>query len=164
MLEEDQVTLPSGDRVGWISESGAPCPRRISMVDDNLSAKEAARRMREGEYLLFTGDYHHGRTLLKAVAKRLKPRQGGPIASLAERWHHARRTTTEQAEVLGRLLVCLDADGTLSLRRAQESREAVMWAWGAAKHPRLVSLRTLIGALGAAGWRRAGLEVEGLFA
>lgn len=162
MSEQDEVALPNGDRVGWISESGEPCPRLISAVDDNLSAKEAARRMRAGEHLLLTGDYHHGRTLLKAVSKRLKPRQGGPIHSLAERWHHARSTTSEQAEILGRLLVCLDSDGSLSLRRAQDSKQAVLWAWGPSERPRLVSLRTLIGALGAAGWRRAGLEVEGL--
>ena len=156
------VNRPNGRWMGWISESGEPCPPSVSVVEDHLVAREAAHRMRAGEYLLWEGDVRQGRRLLRAVAKRLAPRHRPLPESLAARWHQARRTTKERAEVLGRLLVCVEPDGTLALPRAPDTRQAVRWAWGVAEHPRLVSLKTLDGALGAAGWRRTGIEVEGL--
>lgn len=67
-----------------------------------------------------------------------------------------------EAEVLGRLLVVLEADDSLALRRAPDTRTAVQRAWGPADAPRLVGLRTLVGALGASGWTDKGIEVAGL--
>ena len=156
------VSLPDGEEAEWISESDEPAPKALTPVDDALSAKEAARRLKDGECLLWMGDYHNGRQLLKALPKRLNLRVGQPPTTLLERWRAERRLTSWRAELLGRLVVTLEPDGALPLRRAPDMREAVGWAWGPSAARRVVSLRTLIGASGAAGWRRAGVEVQGL--
>jgi methylase of polypeptide subunit release factors len=146
----------------WISESGAPAPTSVDSVGDELTAKEAARRLKTGEVLLWTGDYHNGLQLLKAIKRRLVRRTDGGAKTTAQQWAQERAQTSWRAEVLGRLVVRLEADGSVQLRRAPTTHQAVLWAWGEAQTPRLVALVTLMGALGAAGWRQAGLEVNGL--
>ena len=157
-----QVQLPSGHSAEWISESGEPTPGELHIVDDSLRASDAAQRLKSGEFLLWTGDYHNGRQLLKAIRKRVNPRVDRSPATPLEQWTHQRATTSWRAAVIGRLLVCIDPDASLPLRRAPDTRQAVEWAWGSSNRHRLVPLTTLIGALGAAGWRREGLTVEGL--
>lgn len=152
--------LPDGRVVGWISESGAPAPEAVHAVDDTLKAKVATRRLRAGEVLLWTGDWHNGRQLLAAVKRRVRaPRAGG---DLAQRWRAQRAHRSEVAALLSGVVVEVDAEGRSGLRRAPDTVDAVHWAWGESDTTRLVPLSTLIGALGAAGWTRAGLEVPGL--
>src|SRR5690242_2568077 len=69
----------------WLAP-GSPPPGRISPVDDALKAAAALARLRRGEGLLYTGDYHNARQLLAAVGRRLdaRPRaRGGSTARSA---------------------------------------------------------------------------------
>src|SRR5512138_1413422 len=61
------------DASRWLSP-GSPPPGRISPVDDTLRAAAALARLRRGEGLLYTGDYHNARQLLAAVGRRLEAR------------------------------------------------------------------------------------------
>ncbi|MEV7808115.1 hypothetical protein AB0O28_34725 [Microbispora sp. NPDC088329] len=49
----------------WHSESAAPPPRRIVVADDRMKAGTAYRLAREGTALLWRGDYHNARQLLR---------------------------------------------------------------------------------------------------
>ncbi|CAM5274478.1 Release factor glutamine methyltransferase [Streptomyces tendae] len=64
--------------------------------------------------------------------------------------------------MLGKLLVLLDDDYTLALRRATDVREACLDAYGPAPGPMAVSLRELLGVIGAHQWRVKGVDVPAL--
>ena len=147
----------------WITESDEPEPTGFREADDRLRAADALRHLDAGGAWWWRGDWHNGRQLLTALERRLDRRAGPLRGDLATRWRAQRAHTATVAETLGRVVVALDADGRLDLPRAPDTREAVALAWpdriGA---PARVGLRTLVGALGAAGWTRAGVAVPGL--
>ncbi|MGW1365242.1 hypothetical protein ACWCQP_48860 [Streptomyces chartreusis] len=66
------------------------------------------------------------------------------------------------ARVLGKLLVLLDDDYTLALRRAPDVRQACLEAYGPQTGPMAVSLRELLGVIGAHQWRLRGVGVLAL--
>ncbi len=145
----------------WRSESDEPAPERISEVDDRLTADAALRRVRRGEHLLYTGDFHNAKQLLGAMGRRL------PAAARArsplEAFRAERRARQTEHQTLGRIVVALDGAYRLDLRRAPDVAQACRWVWGEPEAERtLVSLKQLLGMLGAAEWRRKGLEVPGL--
>jgi SAM-dependent methyltransferase len=153
------LQLPDGRVATWITESDAPTPDVLHPVDDRLKAAVARRRLAAGEVLLWTGDFHNAKQLLAAVRRRAKPPK--PRGSLAERWHAHRRHRSEEAALLGRLVVLLESDG-LPLRRAPDVAAAVAHAWGPTTTPRVLALTTLQGALGAFGWFTKGLTLPHL--
>jgi len=157
------ITLPDGRAAGVLTESGEAPPVELTPVDDAVPADAALRMLREGEALLWTGDFQNGRNLLAALKRRLMGSATPPTAgSLADRWRESREQTSRRAELLGGLLVVIEDDGEVQSRRAPETREAVELAWGPSAGPRLVSLNNLVGALSAAEWTRRGMEVQGL--
>lgn len=157
------ITLPDGRQAGVLTESDEASPTALTAVDDTLGAEAALRRLRQGEALLWTGDFPNGRHLLAAVKRRLK-RNDSPAAarSPTAQWREDRARTGRTAEVLGRLLVVIEPDGGVTTRRAPQTQQAVRLAWGLTDHPRIVSLNNLLGALSAAEWTRKGIEIEGL--
>ncbi len=145
----------------WQSESDAPRPARLTPVDDRVSAEQALRRIRGGEVLLYEGDFRNARQLLAALARRLaEPASRGTPAEI----FRAERAAKERAhDALSKLVVALDATYRLPLPHAPDVSEACAWAWGPAPKERtVVPLKTLLGVLGAAEWRRKGLAVPGL--
>ncbi|MGW5360770.1 methyltransferase [Actinopolymorpha pittospori] len=146
----------------WHSESATPPPTRVISADDRLKADTAYRLACEGTALLWRGDFHNARHLLQAIGRRIDrkpPRQGD---SSAESFHLHRRARGHRARVLGRLLVLLDGDHCLDLRRAPETRLACTEAYGPPCEPMAVSLTELLGVIGAHQWRRKGVEVPAL--
>ena len=149
--------------IGWISESGEPPPETVEPIHDNARAKQVLAALQGGQWLVWTGDWPNGRKFLTALRKRLERRLPQPTrGALAERWRAQRARTATIAQVLGRLLVQIEPDGTVALRRAQQTTAAVQLAWGLSDKPRWVSLRTLLGALSAHGWAERGVDVPGL--
>jgi len=157
------VTLDDGTVLRWHAEDDRPPPETVVPADDTTRARDALRQLRAGSDLLWTGDWHNGRQLLGALRRRVKrPRSDGQTLDLAERWRRERAHTRDVARVLGRVLVQVQADGSVDLRRAPDTRQALTWALGEPAGPSLVALGTVIGALGAAGWRHKGVPVPGL--
>jgi SAM-dependent methyltransferase len=146
----------------WHSESAAPAPRRVVVADDRLRADTAHRLACEGTALLWQGDFHNARRLLEAVGRRVDRKPPRPGADPSESFHLYRRARGHRARVLGRLVVLLADDHTLTLRRAPDVREACAAAYGPPRGPVVVSLRELLGVLGAHEWRRKGVEVPAL--
>ncbi|KOT53550.1 MULTISPECIES: methyltransferase [Streptomyces] len=164
----------------WRSESGAPPPRRVAVADDRTKADDAYKLACEGTALLWRGDFHNARQLLTALARRIdrRPRKRPP-ADPAQAFHLHRAAQNQRARILGMLLVSLEPGYDLVLRRAPDVREACLQAYGpddagnpadeaaapAGTHPalpQLVSLRELLGVIGAYEWRRKGVAIPAL--
>lgn len=147
----------------WHSESGAPAPRRVVVADDRTRAGTAFRLAREGTALLWRGDFHNARQLLSALGRRVErepTRPGG--AGPAESFRQHRRARGQRARVLGTLLVVLEDDHSLALRRAPDVRRACTEAYGPPAGARVVALSELLGVLGARQWREKGVYVSAL--
>ena len=156
----------------WRSESGASAPRRVIAADDTLPADTAYRLACEGTGLLWTGDFQNARMLLQALMRRAdrKPRkvaakaaQKAAAATPAEAFHLHRQAQAQRARVLSSVLIALEGDYTIALRRAPDLRQACTEAWGPASGNRVVaSLRELLGLVGAHEWRKKGVEIPAL--
>lgn len=100
--------------------------------------------------------------MLNALSRRIERKAPGPAPTAAETFRLQRRFRAHRARVLGRLLVRLEADHTLALRRAPDVRAACKDAYGPPTGPTLVPLRELLGVLGARQWREKGVPVPAL--
>ena len=156
----------------WRSESGAAAPRRVVVADDTLPADTAYRLACEGTGLLWQGDFQNARMLLQALMRRAdrKPRKVAAraaekiaAATPAEAFHLHRQAQAQRARVLSALLIPIEADYRIALRRAPDLRQACEEAWGPPPGERMVaSLRELLGLVGAHEWRKKGVEVPAL--
>ena len=152
----------------WRSESGLPVPRRVVMGDDTVAADIAYRLMCEGTGMLWQGDFHNARQLLQALSRRTQKR--APKRTLKNQpdesshpFHLHRQALGQRARVLGLLLIPLDEEYRIALRRAPEVREACYQAWGPPSgKSSMVSLRELLGVVGAYEWRKNGVEINAL--
>ena len=164
----------------WRCESGAPAPKRVVYSDDTLSADTAYRLMCEGTAVLWQADFHNARQLLQALARRTQksvhkkstPHRNThqtivtsadkPIDT-AQTFHLHRQALGQRARVLGLLLIPLDADYRIPLRRAPDVKDACLQAWGPPSgDASMVSLRELLGLVGAYEWRKKGVEIPAL--
>jgi hypothetical protein len=158
----------------WRSESGNPPPRRVVIADDRTTADAAYRLARAGTGMLWRGDFQNARQLLQALARRVDGKPGkasavstatSPVAP-AEAFRLQRQTQERRARLLGMLLLPLAADYSVPLRRAPDVRQACVEAYGpadgVAHAPSVVSLRELLGLIGAHEWRKRGVEVAAL--
>jgi SAM-dependent methyltransferase len=111
---------------------------------------------------LWRGDFHNGRQLLNAMARRVERRSPQVAPSPAEAFHFHRQAQSRRARILGMLLVALDEAYGIRLRRAPDIRQACTEAYGPTGEPSLVSLRELLGLVGAHEWRKKGIEIPAL--
>ena len=150
----------------WRSEAGVPPPKRIQAVDDRLTADAAYRLASEGCGLVWCSDFHNARQLLQALSRRAdrKPRKPAPPpSSPTEAFHLHRQAQGQRTRVLGKLLVELQGDYGIDLPRAPDLRAACAEAWGPPDGERsVVSLRELLGLVGAHEWRKKGVEIPAL--
>jgi SAM-dependent methyltransferase len=140
----------------WRSEDGAPAPRHIADADDRTAADEAYGLACQGTALLWRGDFQNARQMLLALGRRAdrRPRRSrssaAPVPSSA---------VSQRARTLNSLLVPLDETYTIPLARAPDVRQACTEAYGEAREPSLISLRALLGVIGAHEWRVRGIEI-----
>jgi SAM-dependent methyltransferase len=159
----------------WRSESGARPPRRLAVADDGTKADAAYKLACEGTALLWRGDFHNARQLLTALTRRVDraPRRARAGETLpddpAAAFHRHRARQAQRARILGMLLVSLDVvDGrhTVPLRRAPDVDGACREAYGPPESDRtdacLLSLRELLGLIGAHEWHRKGVPLDAL--
>lgn len=154
--------MPAGEpSVVWRSESDEPAPATVTPVDDRLRADDAVKRVKRGQYLLYTGDFHNARQLLQAMGRRLA--RPSRAKSALEAFKEERRARLLEHETLSRIIVALDPSYRLSLSRAPDVAAACRDVWGDSRGATThVALKTLLGMLGAAQWRSKGLSVPGL--
>ncbi len=146
----------------WRSEWGSPPPANVAIADDRMTADVAYRLACEGTALLWRGDFQNARQLLNAMARRADRHPPKAGSSPAESFHFHRQTQSRRVRILGMLLVALDDDYGIPLRRAPDFRQACTEAYGPAEGQALVSLRELLGLVGAHEWRRNGIAIPTL--
>ena len=153
----------------WRSEAGTPPPKSVVIADDRLPADVAYRYACEGTAMLWRGDFQNARQLLQALMRRIshKPKKAAkaakaPPASIKEAFHLHRQAQAQRARILAMLLIPLDADYHVPLRRAPNVVQACEEAYGPGGEASVVSLRELLGLIGAHEWRKAGVEIPAL--
>jgi methylase of polypeptide subunit release factors len=153
-------------RVRWRSESGAPPPRRIVVADDETRADDAYRLACEGTALLWRGDFQNARQLLQAMARRIdrppRRRKRKPEPSQAQAFHLHRQARAQRAQTLGMLLIPFDPGHVIPLRRAPSVQDACTEVYGPDDQPYVVSLRELLGVIGAHEGREKGVPIPAL--
>ncbi len=150
----------------WRSEAGMPPPKRVVIADDRISADAAYRYACEGTAMLWRGDFQNARQLLQAMMRRIdKPRKGKAPkapASMTEAFHLHRQAQSQRARTLAMLLIPVEAGYRIPLRRAPDVSHACEEAYGQSAEAFVVSLRELLGLIGAHEWRKKGVEVSAL--
>lgn len=150
----------------WRSHNDTPPPTRVVVADGKMTADEAYGLACQGTALLWRGDFQEARQMLRALgnrADRLHRRSWGSaatsISSPAEAFHRHRQARSQRARTLNALLIALDCDYNISLRRAPNIRQACEEVYGPGKTASVISLRALLGLIGAHEWRMKGIEI-----
>lgn len=170
-LEQDQP-----QQCRWHSEAGTAPPKRVQIADDTLPADTAYRLACEGTALLWRGDFQNAKQLLSALARRVdrqaakahKPALAADASALP--FHLHRKAQAHRARILSMLLIPVEADYRIALRRAPEVGAALSEALGdrsdsVGDTPNAgfaIALRELLGLIGAHQWRKAGVAVPAL--
>ncbi|CAB3759518.1 N5-glutamine methyltransferase family protein [Paraburkholderia humisilvae] len=160
------ITWPEADgprSARWRSEAGVPPPKRVVLADDRTTADSAYRLACEGTALLWHGDFQNARQLLQAMTRRLERKPPKRATSPLDAFNLHRQAQSQRARTLGMLLIPLDADYTIPLRRAPDVQQACTETYGPpGADTSVVSLRELLGLIGAHEWRKKGVDVLAL--
>jgi len=150
----------------WRSLSGAPAATRVVVGDGKMTADEAYGLACQGTAILWRGDFQEARQMLTALGKRADRRKRNPrkpavtsMAGSSEAFHLYRQARSQRARTLNALLVPLNEDYSIPLRRAPDIRQACAEAFGPAQTASVTSLRALLGVIGAHEWRTQGIEI-----
>ena len=156
----------------WRSESGAPAPRRVEIAKDTLSADSAYRLACAGTAMLWRSDFQNARLMLQALQRRTEDKPPKAAARAAEKianatpqevFHLHRQAQSQRARTLGTLVIKVEGDYSIKLRRAPDWKDALTEAWGPPTgEAQVVSLRELLGVVGAHEWRKKGVEIAAL--
>lgn len=151
----------------WQSEAGNPPPKAVVIADDTTKADEAYRLACEGTALLYRGDFQNAKQLLQAITRRVDRKPIKAAATMLEAFHQHRARQIGRANITNKILVELKY-GQCELPRAPDVKAAVQGALivdeKTDKLPaRLVlSLRELLGMVGAHEWRKKGVPIAAL--
>jgi methylase of polypeptide subunit release factors len=153
----------------WHSENGIRPHQKVVLADDTLTADVAYRMACEGTAMLYRGDFQNARQLLQALVRRVdKPSKKSHRADRVEKekskspleaFNLHRLSQSQRARILGMLLIPVNADHTVSLRRAPDVAQACLEAYGNQTEPYVISLRELLGVISAHEWRKKGVQV-----
>lgn len=153
----------------WRSAKGASVPKKVMVADDTLNANEAYKLACEGTAILWRGDFNNGRQLLQAMARRCShvPKRKQRKASAepltpSQIFHLHRQAQSQRARVLSMLLIPLNADATIPLRRAPDVQEACIEVYGKIHQECIIALTELQGLIGAHEWRKKGVYIAEL--
>jgi methylase of polypeptide subunit release factors len=139
------------------------------LADDTLTADNAYRLACEGTAMLYKGDFQNARQLLQALVRRVdKPSKKSTrvdrvakekVKSPLDTFNLHRLAQSQRARILGMLLIPINADHSISLRRAPDVAQACLEAYGKQTGSYIVSLRELLGVISAHEWRKKGVPV-----
>ncbi|MFZ6817264.1 methyltransferase [Undibacterium sp. Ji22W] len=154
----------------WHSENASPAPKRVQLADDTMSAETAYRLACEGTALFWRGDFQNAKNLLQAIARRIdkKPaktkKTSKSITTGAQAFHLHRQAQAQRARVLAMLIIQINSDFSIPLRRAPDVSEACHEVYGEVEQAFAISLRELLGIIGAHEWRKNGVQIPALAA
>ncbi|HSH54171.1 MAG TPA: class I SAM-dependent methyltransferase [Methylotenera sp.] len=147
----------------WHSENGAPVPKRVQIADDTLKADMAYKLCCEGTALLWRGDFQNAKLLMQALSRRIdrphkKPKKAP--STMTEAFHLHRQAQSQKARILGMLVIEVGVGYNINLRRAPDVKAACEHAYGKSTHSFVVSLREILGLVGAYEWSKNGVDIN----
>lgn len=154
----------------WRSENGSPLPKRVVLADDRMSGDQAYKLVCEGCALLWRGDFHNARQLLQALTRRIE-RKAKPVAlaktpqDLLKAFHAKRSAQVQRTRILSMLVIQVQADYSIALRRAPELQQAFADVYGPPQADGgsfVTPLREIMGLNGAFEWRKKGIFIAAL--
>ncbi len=156
----------------WHSENGIAPHQKIQIGDDTLTADTAYRLACEGTAILYRGDFQNARQLLQALVRRVdKPSKKSKRTSKGSKdrevkekspldlFNLHRLSQSQRARILGMLLIQVEADHSIPLRRAPDVTQACLEAYGLQLQSYVISLRELLGVISAHEWRKKGVPI-----
>ncbi|HQN64326.1 MAG TPA: class I SAM-dependent methyltransferase [Methylophilus sp.] len=145
----------------WQSEANNPPPKKVVIADDATKADDAYKLACEGTALLYRGDFQNAKQLLQAITRRVDRKPAKPVDNLTEAFHQHRARQIQRAGITGKILIELN-DGRCGLKRAPDVKEAVTQALDTVPASLVLSLRELLGMIGAYEWRKKGVTIDAL--
>jgi methylase of polypeptide subunit release factors len=170
VLGSDDNVLDAARCISW-SEAGAtrtarlvshgiaPLPKKVIVANDTMTADTAFRHASEGCALLWRGDFQNARQLLAALARRVARKPARSAASPAEAFRNHRQAQGQRSRTLNMLLIPIDSGDVIPLRRAPDLARALQEVNGVAKERYVMSLREILGIVGAHEWRKKGVDI-----
>jgi hypothetical protein len=129
----------------WHSENGISPHKKILLADDTLTADIAYRLACEGTAMLYKGDFQNARQPLQALVRRVdKPsKKSTRVDRVAKEktktpldaFNLYRLAQSQRARILGMVLIPINADHSISLRRAPDVTQACLEAYGKQVEP-----------------------------
>ena len=152
----------------WHSEANLPLPKNVVLADDTMKADEAYRLACEGTAFLYKGDFQNAKQLLQAITRRVDRKPAKPSADMKEAFHQHRARQIQRASITNKILIELN-HGSCNLSRAPDVKETIAQSIegiNAEKIPAkiVLSLKELLGMIGAYEWRKKGVYVDALSA
>lgn len=147
----------------WHSENDAPVPKKVQIADDTIKADDAYKLCCEGTALLWRGDFQNAKLLMQALSRRIdrprkKPKKTG--STMLEAFHLHRQAQSQKARILGMLVIELSVGYNINLRRAPDVKAACEHAYGKSTQSIVVSLREILGLVGAYEWSKNGVDIN----
>ena len=155
----------------WHSENGILPHKKIQIGNDALTADEAYRLACAGTAILYRGDFQNARQLLQALARRVerpskksqradkKNKAAQAPKNPIDQFNQYRLSQSQRARILGMLIIEINADHTISLRRAPDVAKACQEVYGMQSDSYVISLRELLGVISAHEWRKKGVPI-----
>jgi len=153
----------------WHSENGIAPHKKVQIGDDTLTADIAYRLACEGTAVVYQGDFQNARQLLQALIRRVdKPSKKSTrvdrvakekTKSPLDTFNLHRLSQSQRARILGMVLIPINADHSISLRRAPDVAQACLETYGAQGESYVISLRELLGVISAHEWRKKGVPI-----
>jgi SAM-dependent methyltransferase len=146
-------------------------PKQVVLADDTMTADTAYRLACAGTGLLWRSDFQNARQMLQALTRRIdKPKkvrtkQQAPDAPTmpGAAFHSHRQAQAQRTRILSQVLIELNGDYGIDLRRAPDAKAACTQAFGPTNgQSSVISLRGLQGVIGSFEWRKNGVEVPAL--
>ncbi len=154
------------------------------LITREINANTALQWARQNVAMVWLCDFQNAKQLLVALQKRLEPRPSkkpaqpsgsDDLASTAQAFQVQRLHRSQQLNLLNKLLIPVRVDYTIGLNRAPTVQDALSAVWGRsdAVTPTdalpleqtpllLLSLKELLGYIGAHEWRKKGLSIPAL--
>ncbi len=151
----------------WQSEANAAPPKNIIIADDTTNAKVAYKQVCEGASLLYRGDFQNAKQLLQAITRKVDIKPILPAENLTQAFHQHRARQIQRASITNKILIELN-HGACDLKRAPDVKDAVAGAiitntkLDKVPPKMLLSLRELLGMVGAHEWRKKGVAIDAL--
>lgn len=136
------------------------------VVDDTFSADRYVSLASQGVSFIWKGDFHNAKQLLQAVQRRIKKHTPASNATdpqtMSKEFYRHRQHQAHKAQLLSRLMVCVEPDLSIKLPRAPDLSQAIAEAAQLPDGDFVISLRELQGFVGAHEWRKKGVAVPAL--